>query len=92
MLVLLLGADQTALPIRSQEWQSVENRESAAAPPCKAIRPSVAGWLPFPSVGNGEPIGRVAHQDLLFPREPRRLDNGNQSINLLVVLLPVGSA
>ena len=36
----------------------------------------------FPSVGNGEPIGRVAQPDLL-PRVPSRLNNGNQFINRL---------
>lgn len=46
----------------------------------------------FPSVGNGEPIGRVAQHPDLLPRVPSKLDNGKQFINTLVVLLPVSSA
>jgi hypothetical protein len=51
MLVLLPVADQTALPIRwPRRQQSVENRETAAAPSLK-LKDHPSSKSPFPSVG-----------------------------------------
>jgi hypothetical protein len=86
MLVLLPVADQTALPIRrprrNTAWRTGRALQHL---PSKTIRPSPALETASQSAG-------LRTQDLLFPREPSRLDNGNQFIDLLVVLLPVGIA
>ena len=75
LMLLLPVADQTALPIRRPKREQsirIQGHHSSFTRRLDA----------FPSVGNGEPIGRVAQLDLL-PRVPSRLSDGNQFINRL---------
>lgn len=60
MLMLLPVADQTALPIRRPRTKQLRGGQGEKPYISRRSRKATRVDSSFPSVGNGEPIGRVA--------------------------------